>query len=51
MRRQDVGDEALGAIDVALFVTVGAPELQSDNVDANDKAFRTVFPYVAEPHN
>ncbi len=39
------------AIDVALFVTVGVPELQSDNVDENDKAFRTVFPYVAEPHN
>ena len=39
------------AIDVALFVTVGAPQLQSDNVDANDKAFQVVFTYVAEPHN
>ena len=39
------------ATDVALFVTVGIAALQSDNVDANDKAFRTVFPYVAEPHN
>ena len=39
------------AIDIALFVTVGVPGLQSDNVDANDKAFRAVFPYVAERHN
>lgn len=39
------------ATDVALFVTVGDPSLQSDNVDANDVAFRTVFPYVAAPHN
>lgn len=39
------------ATDVALFVTVGAAELQSDNVDANDLPFRTAFPYVAAPHN
>lgn len=39
------------ATDVALFVTVGAPELQSDNVDANDLPFLTTFPYVAPPHN
>lgn len=39
------------ATDVALFVTVGEPSLQSDNVDANDVAFRTAFPYVAAPHN
>ena len=39
------------ATDVALFVTVGAAELQSDNVDANDLPFRTTFPYVAAPHN
>lgn len=38
------------AVDVALSVTVGIEELQSDNVDANDRAFRSVFPYVAEPH-
>ena len=35
------------AVDVALFVTVGAAELQSDNVDANDVAFLTAFPYLA----
>lgn len=39
------------ATDVALFVTVGDASLQSDNVDANDVAFRTAFPYVAVPHN
>lgn len=39
------------ATDVALFVTVGDPSLQSDNVDANDVAFRADFPYVAPPHN
>ncbi len=40
------------ATDVALFVVIDAePSLQSDNVDANDVAFRTEFPYVAEPHN
>jgi hypothetical protein len=38
------------ATDVALSVTVGVAALQSDNVSANDKAFRTVFPYVATPH-
>lgn len=40
------------AVDVALFVVINAePALQSDNVDANDKAFRSEFPYVATPHN
>lgn len=39
------------AVDVALFVTVGIAALQSDNVDANDKAFQATFPYVATPHN
>ena len=38
------------ATDVALSVTVGIAALQSDNVNADDKAFRTVFPYVATPH-
>jgi hypothetical protein len=38
------------AVDVALSVTVGIAALQSDNVDANDRPFRTVFPYVAAPH-
>jgi hypothetical protein len=38
------------AVDVALSVTVGIASLQSDNVDGNDKAFRTAFPYVAAPH-
>jgi len=38
------------AVDVALSVTVGVPGLQSDNVDANDKAFLATFPYVAAPH-
>jgi hypothetical protein len=38
------------AVDVALSVTVGIAALQSDNVDANDKAFRATFPYVAAPH-
>ena len=38
------------AVDVALSVTVGIAALQSDNVSANDKAFRTTFPYVATPH-
>lgn len=38
------------ATDVALSVTVGIEELKSDNVDANDKPFRSVFPYVAEAH-
>ncbi|MDX1492700.1 MAG: choice-of-anchor D domain-containing protein [Longimicrobiales bacterium] len=40
------------ATDVALFVVINdEPSLQSDNVDANDKAFRAEFPYVAAPHN
>lgn len=38
------------AVDVALFVTVGVPGLQSDHVDANDKPFVATFPYVAPPH-
>lgn len=38
------------AVDVALSVTVGIAELQSDNVDANDRPFRSTFPYVAEPN-
>lgn len=40
------------AADVALSVVINAePSLQSDNVDANDVAFRTEFPYVAAPNN
>lgn len=39
------------AVDVALSVTVGIAALQSDNVDGNDKTFRSDFPYVAAPHN
>lgn len=38
------------AVDVALSVTVGIEELKSDNVDANDRPFRSAFPYVAEAH-
>ena len=38
------------ATDVVLFVAVGVPSLQSDNVDANDKPFLNAFPYLAEPH-
>ncbi len=38
------------ATDVALTVAVGAAALQSDNVDANDKAFLSTFPYLAAPH-
>jgi hypothetical protein len=38
------------AVDVALSVTVGIAALQSDHVNANDRAFRTVFPYVATPN-
>lgn len=38
------------AVDVALSVTVDIEELQSDNVDANDRPFRSTFPYVAEPN-
>lgn len=40
-----LGDDA---VDVALAVTVGISTLQSDNVDGNDRAFLTMFPYVAE---
>ena len=35
------------ATDVALQVVVGIAALQSDNVDANDVAFLTSFPYLA----
>lgn len=35
------------AVDVALFVTVGIEELQSDNVDSNDVGFLGDFPYLA----
>ena len=38
------------AVDVALSVTVGIEALKSDNVDANDKAFSALFPYLAAPH-
>ena len=38
------------AVDVALTVTVGVPALQSDNVDANDRAFSATFPYLATPN-
>lgn len=38
------------ATDVALSVTVGIAALQSDNVDMNDVAFLTDFPYLADPH-
>jgi len=38
------------AVDVALSVTVGIEELKSDNVDANDRPFRSTFPYVATPN-
>jgi hypothetical protein len=39
------------AVDVALSVVVGIASLQSDNVNANDRPFRTTFPYVALPNN
>ena len=38
------------ATDVALSVTVGIPELQSDNVPENDKPFLETFPFFAAPH-
>jgi hypothetical protein len=43
-------------IDVELLLLFGGPTggsnpaLTSDNVDANDKAFLTTFPYLATPH-
>jgi hypothetical protein len=43
-------------IDVELLLLFGGPDgsanpgLTSDNVDANDKAFLTSFPYLATPH-
>ena len=45
---RDLDDDA---VDVALTVTVGIEALHSDNVDANDVAFRSDFPYLADPHN
>lgn len=40
------------ATDVALSVVIGPSLdfLHSDNVDENDRAFRSEFPYVAPPH-
>ncbi len=38
------------AVDVALSVVVGVESLQSDNVDANDRAFPLTFPYLAGPN-
>lgn len=43
-------------IDVSLILIFGGPDasenpgLTSDNVDANDKAFSSSFPYLATPH-
>jgi hypothetical protein len=43
-------------IDTELLLIFGGPmgtanePLTSDNVDANDKAFSTSFPYLASPH-
>lgn len=43
-------------IDVSLILIFGGPDamsnpgLTSDNVDANDKAFSSTFPYLATPH-
>jgi hypothetical protein len=43
-------------IDVSLILIFGGPDgsenpgLTSDNVDANDKAFSSSFPYLAAPH-
>jgi hypothetical protein len=43
-------------IDVSLILIFGGPDamanpgLISDNVDANDKAFSSTFPYLATPH-
>lgn len=45
---RDLADDA---VDVALSVTVGIDELKSDNVDSNDVAFLTSFPYLAMPNN
>jgi hypothetical protein len=48
-----LGDDV---IDVELLLLFGGPDgsanaaLTSDNVDANDKAFLTSFPYLATPH-
>ena len=39
------------ATDVALTVVIGIESLHSDNVDANDVAFSTTFPYLAPPHS
>lgn len=46
---RDLSDDA---VDIALSVTVGTSlsALQSDNVDANDTAFLSTFPYLAGPH-
>lgn len=38
------------AVDVALTVVVGVAELESDNVDMNDVAFLSAFPYLAPPN-
>jgi len=40
------------ATDIALSVVIGAglSFLHSDNVDANDKAFSSTFPFLAEPN-
>lgn len=45
---RDLTDDA---VDVALMVTVGVEALHSDNVDSNDKAFLSEFPYLAPPHD
>jgi len=45
---RDLADDA---VDVALTVVVGPDALHSDNVDANDNAFLTTFPYLATPNN
>lgn len=43
-------------IDVSLILIFGGPDamanpgLTGDNVDGNDKAFSTAFPYLATPH-
>jgi Domain of unknown function (DUF4331) len=48
-----LGDDV---IDVELLLLFGGPTgganpgLTSDNVDENDKAFLTSFPYLATPH-
>lgn len=44
---RDLADDA---VDVALTVTVGIESLHSDNVDSNDRAFLTAFPYLADPN-